>query len=343
MQREITQRVPLLDAKGNVAHPGYARKSYWVYDRLDVHASALRIKEWDYYCVMAPDFGLAITVADNGYMGLDSITLFDFVKKTEVTKSFMQAFPMGKKKLPFSSLKGDVLVKTKTYTLSLTHVGNARLLEVFVKNFKDGQSLTARIKLSEEPRDSLVIATPFEKKHHFYYNHKITGYRATGEITLGSTVLRFEPINAFAVLDWGRGVWTYANTWYWANAAGMQGSHLIGLNLGYGFGDTSAATENMIFVDGIGHKLTDVSFEIPKDEQGNEHYLEPWRFTSSDLRLTLDFYPILDRSSKTKVLFLQSDQHQVFGEFSGTLVLDDGTSLTIHHLRGFAEKVMNRW
>ena len=343
MQNEITQRIPLLNDKGNIEHPGYARQPYWVYDRLDVRASALRIKEWDYYCVMGPAFGLALTVADNGYMGLDSITLFDFVQKTETTKSFMQAFPLGKKKLPFSSLKGDVLVKNKAYTLAFTHVGNARLLEVSVKNFKDGQALNARIKLSEEPRDSLVVATPFEKKHHFYYNHKVTGYRASGEITLGSTVLSVDPSDSFAVLDWGRGVWTYSNTWYWANAAGMQGDQLVGLNLGYGFGDTSAATENMIFVNGVGHKLTAVRFEIPIDEHGKERYLDPWRFTSSDQRLTLDFYPILDRNSNTKVLFLQSDQHQVFGEFSGSLVLDDGSTLKIEKLRGFAEKVMNRW
>lgn len=343
MQNEITSRIPLLDSKGNIAKPGYARKPYWVYDRLDVRASSLRIKEWDYYCVMGPEFGLALTVADNGYMGLDSITLFDFVQKTETTKSFMQAFPMGKKKLPFSSLKGDVTVKAGSYALAFTHVGNARLLEVTVKNFKDGQTLTARVKLSEEPRDSLVIATPFTKKHHFYYNHKITGYRASGEMTLGQSILKFEPTIAFAVLDWGRGVWTYSNTWYWANAAGMQGDKLIGLNLGYGFGDTSAATENIIFVDGVGHKLTDVTFEIPLDESGKERYLDPWRFTSSDQRLTLDFQPILDRNSNTKVLILQSDQHQVFGEFSGTLVLDDGSVLNISKLRGFAEKVMNRW
>lgn len=343
MQREITQRIPLLNSKGNLTQAGYARQPYWVYDRLDIRASSLRIKEWDYYCIMSPDFGLALTVADNGYMGLDSITLFDFVKKTEITKSYMQAFPMGKKKLPFSSLKGDVVIKAKSYSLSFTHVGNARVLEVCVKNFSGDQTLKANLKLSEEPRDSLVIATPFEKKYHFYYNHKITGYRASGEITLGSKTLNVEPKESFAVLDWGRGVWTYSNTWYWANAAGMQGEHLVGLNLGYGFGDTSAATENMIFVDGIGHKLTDVRFEIPLDEGGKEKYLEPWRFTSSDKRLTLDFQPILDRNSNTKVLFLQSDQHQVFGSFSGTLVLDDGSVLTIHNLRGFAEKVMNRW
>jgi hypothetical protein len=25
---------------------------------------------------------------------------------------------------------------------------------------------------------------------------------------------------AYGVLDWGRGVWTYSNTWYWASMSG---------------------------------------------------------------------------------------------------------------------------
>ena len=38
-----------------------------------------------------------------------------------------------------------------------------------------------------------------------------------------------------------------------------------------------------------------------------------------------------------------SDQHQVFGRFSGTVILDDGRKLEIRDLMGFAEKVRNKW
>jgi hypothetical protein len=33
----------------------------------------------------------------------------------------------------------------------------------------------------------------------------------------------------------------------------------------------------------------------------------------------------------------------VFGRFSGTVVLDDGTTLAVQNLVGFAEKVRNKW
>ena len=116
----------------------------------------------------------------------------------------------------------------------------------------------------------------------------------------------------------------------------------IGFNIGYGFGDTSAASENMLFYNGAAHKLSQISFEIPMKD-GKEDYLKPWRFTSDDGRFELDFLPVIDRASCTDFKILKSDQHQVFGRFSGTVILDDGTPITIKDLFGFAEKVENKW
>ena len=58
---------------------------------------------------------------------------------------------------------------------------------------------------------------------------------------------------------------------------GRCGSHLVGFNLGYGFGNTEKATENMIFVDGKASKLEQVTFQIPGEEEGKPRYLEPWK------------------------------------------------------------------
>ena len=82
--------------------------------------------------------------------------------------------------------------------------------------------------------------------------------------------------------------------------------------------------------------------EIPmKDDK--EDYLKPWRFTSDDGRFELDFVPVIDRSSCTDFKILKSDQHQVFGLFSGKAVLDDGKVIEIKDFFGFAEKVKNKW
>ncbi|MBR6739147.1 MAG: DUF2804 family protein, partial [Oscillospiraceae bacterium] len=78
-------------------------------------------------------------------------------------------------------------------------------------------------------------------------------------------------------------------------------------------------------------------------KDGKEDYLKPWTFTSDDGRFGMDFVPILDRASCTDVKLIKSDQHQVFGRFTGKAVLDSGTVVAVKDLLGFAEKVENKW
>lgn len=81
--------------------------------------------------------------------------------------------------------------------------------------FKDNEPIGVSLALTDAPEESIVICTPFEKKAHFYYNQKINCMRAQGTVKIGSNEYPFEKDSAFGVLDWGRGVWTYHNTWYW--------------------------------------------------------------------------------------------------------------------------------
>lgn len=343
MQHEIIKAIPLLDERGNLTEPGYAKKLLPVYDRTKVKGGFARLKEWDYYYVGNDRFGVALTIADNSYMGLDSISFLSFEGEPwEITKSPMRIFPMGKTNLPPTSARGVTEISGKGYFLKFDVRADQRVLTAHMDDFKDGQPIDIEITLTGEPEESMVICTPFEKDGHFYYNQKINCMRAKGLVRLGSEAHTLEPDSAFGVLDWGRGVWTYHNTWYWGSASGLAGGVDFGFNIGYGFGDTSAASENMLFYAGKAHKLSQVTFQIPMKE-GREDYLKPWTFTSDDGRFEMDFVPIINRASCTDVKLIKSDQNQVFGRFSGTVVLDDGTKLEIRNLLGFAEKVENKW
>ena len=125
----------------------------------------------------------------------------------------------------------------------------------------------------------MTIATPFDKKAHFYFNQKINCLRAEGRVNYKGIDYTFQKEDSFGVLDWGRGVWTYKNTWYWGSGSGQVAGVPFGFNIGYGFGDTSAATENMLFYAGKAHKLSEVVFNIPTDSNGKDDYLKPWTFT----------------------------------------------------------------
>ncbi len=342
MQHEILTAAPLLDQKGDLAEPGWARSLLPVYCRDEIKAGNLRIKEWDYYLITDGHIGLALTIADNGYMGLDSISFLHFDEGWEQTKSPMRLFPRGKTGLPETSVDGASEIARGGYAMAFYHEDDARCLTFHMDNFRGKDAIEGIVRLTDEPRESIVIATPFDKPKHFYYNQKINCLRAEGWIELGDRRFELTPDHFFAVLDWGRGVWTYHNTWYWGSASGLLDGVPFGWNIGYGFGNTAAASENALFYDGTLHKLSRVTFEIPQKD-GKFDYLAPWKFTSDDNRFYMDFTPVLDRSACMNVGVLKSDQHQVFGHFTGRVTLDDGTVLPVRDFFGFAERVENKW
>jgi len=344
MQKQIIEKGALLNHKGELIEAGYATSLIREYRRKDIKANPMRIKEWDYYLISDGRRALALPISDNSYMGLESVSWIDLEKPEETTKSEIILMPMGKLNLPSSSVSGNVSFHNKNLNMIFGNNGQKRHLRVNYKDFKDGKTLTADLILDDVPEDSMVIATPYkEDPKAFYYNQKINCLRAQGYVSIGNDGYRFEADSAFGVLDWGRGVWTYSNTWYWSSASGMQNGKRFGFNLGYGFGDTSNASENMVFVDGKAHKLSQVTFNIPFKEDGSEDFMKPWTFTSDDGRLNLDFEPVIDRAALIDLKLIRSDQHQVFGRFSGTVILDDGSPFEIKNLPGFAEKVANKW
>ena len=337
---EVTNVQPLLSSDGTLREPGWSRKMVQVYDRSRVKAPAFRIKEWDYYLVVSQknEFAVALTISDDGYIGLQSASLLDFKKKWEHTETILNAFPMGKLKLPSNSSEGNTVYHDKRLDMEfIVSPGKRRLICNF-KNFLDGKPFYCDITLDQPEMDSMVIATPWDKKGRFYYNQKINCMRASGSASFDGKSYDFDPETDFGTLDWGRGVWTYDNTWYWGSGNGVVNGKDFGFNIGYGFGNTAAASENILFYDGKCHKLDDVTFHIPEDS-----YLSPWKFSSSDGRFEMDFTPILDRAAKIDVKVIVTDQHQVFGRLNGTAILDDGTKLEIRDMLMFAEKVHNKY
>ena len=343
MQKEITNFGPLLDKNGNLCEKGFAKSLIREYNSNDIKAKKIRIKEWDYYLIHNEEYAICLTLDDNAYMSMESVSIIDFKNAKEKTVSPIQAMSMGKIGLPPSSKTGDVTYTSKDVDMSFKHIPNGRVLDVRMNNFHEGKTFTCHFELIDEPQDSMVIATPFDKPGYFYYNQKIVGFKVNGYFSLGDFKYEYNQDNTRAILDWGRGVWTYENTWYWGAGAGVVDGHEVGFNIGYGFGDTSAASENVIFYDGILHKLEDVVFNIPQDNNGNYLYTNPWTFTSSDGRFEMAFEPIINRASCTDVKLILSDQNQVFGKFNGFMILDDGSKIELKDFLAFAERVHNKW
>ncbi|MFW9920595.1 MAG: DUF2804 domain-containing protein [Candidatus Thorarchaeota archaeon] len=333
----------LLDEQGNLIEPGYATKLLWRYDRAKMKAGWHRIKEWDYYYILNKDFGITFTMSDLGYAELMAITWLDFKKKTYSQADTLAILPRGRMAFSSTSATGDIEYEDKKMKMGFHVRDETRTIRIECPEFvnKAGEEgLTGELHLHHDQNmDTMVIATSWKKnRRKFYYNQKINCMPVSGTITIGDTEYTFNPSSSFGGLDWGRGNWTYRNRWYWGSASGLLNGTPFGWNIGYGFSDRSIASENMIFYKGVAHKLDEVTFHMDVKD-----YTKPWKFTSSDGRFEMDFEPVIDRYSKFNLLMIKSEQHQVFGHFSGNVVLDDGTELKVKNFLGFAEDVYNRW
>lgn len=343
MQYKITKPSKLLDHCGELIQKGYATAPILQYCREDV-TKKLRLKEWDYYLIYNEAHAVALTLAMSNRILLITASLIDFTEDKVITENVFKILPKKILTMPESSKTGDIVYYDKNFHISFTHVGQERNLSLKIRNDTNKTEFEASILLFQEPKDSMVIATPFKQDNKaFYYNQKIIGMNALGTVRYQGKTYSFSPNHSFGLLDWGRGVWPYKTTWYWSAAQGTIYGNLFGFNLGYGFGDTSAATENMLFFNGVASKLEDIVFHIPRNERNEYDYLKPWAITSSDQRFEMEFVPILDRSANLSVILLSSNQHQVFGKFNGYAVLDDGTTIYVQDFLGFAERVQNRW
>lgn len=342
MQKLLTEGDLLQN--GKLAQAGYSTKTVRKYDRKQIKGHKWKIKEWDYYIITDGKKAVALTIADNSYMSLASVSVIDFEKPCYKTTSEMKFFSFGKLNLPSSVENGDLHYNSKRVKMSFEKYDEKRVLKCKFTSFWDKADFECELTLTDFPQDQMTIATPFDKPYAFYYNTKINCMRASGYFKINNTVYDFCDDVSLGTLDWGRGIWTYKNTWYWSSLqTRLDDGRTFGFNLGYGFGDTTAASENMLFVDGVAHKLDRVVFNIPTDKKGKDDFMSPWTFADNEGRLKLDFTPIIDRKDITDIGVIASKQHQVFGKFSGTVVLDDGIELKITDKIGFAEKVFNKW
>jgi len=337
-QFEITEKGNLLDQQGRVAQAGYAKDLILQYDRQMVQASKLRIKEWDYYFVGNKDFGVSMTIADNSYMGLAGVEFYDFANQKQLDFRHVSILPLGKMNMPTDSRTGDIIYEHRKIQMSMKSYQTHKEISCSIPNFDGGKTFELDVKLYYRNEDSMVIATPFaEKEKAFYYNQKVNNLEAEGVLKIGDEA--YDLMNMQGVLDWGRGVWTYNNTWYWSSASGrLEDGTLFGFNLGYGFSDRSMATENMVFYKGKAYKLNDVDFGV-----SDSGYMDPWHFTSSDKAVNMTFQPIHHKDVDINLGVFRHNPNQVFGLFSGYIKINGEEKIEMNDFFGFAEKVHNKW
>jgi len=328
----------LLNKDGSLAQRGYSTEPVLTYSRKHIKAPPWKVKEWDFYQISNNDFCVQMTIGHVSYAGTVAIKAFEFATGEHHELSSMLVLPFNRLHMPSSAEQGDLAYSGNGLEMSFRLQAGGRKLTC-----KGGGGKKAAVEIEMEliqpDRASIVMATPFDEHPScFYYNHKINCMPAKGIARIGEREYRFEPDSAFGLLDWGRGVWPFSHRWYWGSGSTYLEGKRFGFNIGYGFGNTAAATENMLFYDGTAHKLGHVHFDLSANGYMSKKY-----FTSDDGRFEMEFTPIYDHITKTKLLFVDNVCHQVFGKFNGKAILDDGREIEVRDMVAFAEHAENRW
>jgi hypothetical protein len=343
-QNELTQPSPLLAADGRVTQVGWSRQPLLDCNLENARFYLLRflqrfrIKRWDYYGLTTPDHFFSATLADLGYAGQVFIYLIDFATGKYHEATLTVPFSKGIA-LPRNSTEGDSTFDNGKVRLAFRHEENSRHIGVTWPQFA-GKDLSTDFALRLQPaHESMTIVIPMKSTPRFYYNRKINCLPAEGYLTWGDNRIEFKPADALGNLDWGRGIWDYRSFWVWASASGfLPDGRTVGLNLGFGFGDTSKATENALILNGRVHKLGQVDFHY-----SSQDFKQPWKMSAPDGRLQLDFTPFLERVAKTNLAIITSEVHQMFGRYRGTVTADDGEVINLDGLIGWAEEHHAKW
>ncbi len=342
-QLELHEPSALLDPTGRLVQVGWARQPLLDGNMEQVHFYALRplqrfrVKRWDYYGVTTPTRFYSFTLADLGYAGQVFAYVVDFERQTHHEETL--TIPLGRGiELPRNSTEGHSRYADRRARLTFEALPQARHLAVEWPGF-GSHGLAADILLRLPPEhESMTIVTPIGQKR-FYYNRKVNCMPAEGWVEYEGKRTVLSPTDSLGNLDWGRGVWEYRSFWVWASASGfLPDGRRVGLNMGFGFGDTSHATENALILEGRIHKLDQVDFTYdPAD------FRRPWRMASPDGRVALEFVPFYERVAATSLLVITSEVHQIFGRYHGTVQADDGEAIRLDGLIGFAEEHHARW
>ncbi len=342
MQKERVDTSSILDHRGMPGYFGWSRSPVFFYGSSPYWPPRRRITSSDRFIIFSSSNMLVMEVLDGGYLGYVGVTVTSLKTKKRTTKYYIVPFPMGSFNMPQNSELGSVKIQEKKISVDFTAMeGGSRVIKFDFPGFSHSKgALRGYIVLSPpENAESLYNCMPWrEDKLAFRLTRRSPWFIAEGVVQFGNSEIPFTKEDAWGIFDWNRGVRPRTDVRYWAAGCGLQNGKQVAFTVGYGSADGSQGTENGFFLDGKLHKLDQVTFHI-----NPESWLGPWSFTSSDQRLEMNFTPIMERTGTHRLLFHSMKRRQVFGFFSGKIILDDGSELEFKDILGFAERKKTKY
>lgn len=296
-----------------------------------------RKKKWNDWCVFNANHFFSVRIASLDYAAFVHLCLANLSAKTVVQETISLPLARGCE-LP-DSVREPVHFKRKSIRLDVEPGVNSSTIQVESSSGEKGPfsaNITVRHPTSLE---SVNVVVPLGKDH-FQFASKQLCLPASGAVKTTGGTATFNEAEAFASMDFGRGVWPTANFWNSAVVSTVQDGHTIGINLSGGWTDGTGMTENAIILDG---KVVKVSEEI-EFGYGGADSLTPWTInTKHTEQVTLEFAPAFHWTNTARALFVRSTVKQVAGHFSGSVVTDSGDKIAVRNALGWTQEHTAKW
>ncbi len=336
---ELVAPVDLCTPDGDRLNPAARGWSRTPLHRANLRGRPGTNKRWDYWAVLAGDVVVSTLYSNIDVIGLADVEWIDLSAGEQggtaiVTDPDAIELP----ELPGST---PLMVDRDGLDLAIVDDGTGtRLTAAWTEVDGRPGRLDVVVALPPGP-ESLNVVVPWSDEL-FNFTSKHQARPATGSLTVGERTWSIggadEP-DAWGVLDVGRGRWPSAMTWNWGGDAGRVDDRVVGIQVGAKWTEGTGATENGFLVDG---HLTKLGNELTWDYSWNEP-MRPWHVRDPGGQLDLVLTPRFDERSHAEAGDLASETHQVFGNWSGRLVTDDGLELAVVGAQGFAEEARQHW
>jgi len=200
-----------------------------------------------------------------------------------------------------------------------------------------GASVEAVFSEEDPPMHPMAICTK-AGAHGWVFARKTAGLRVAGVVHWNGARYTLEEIGAYGHHDWSAGYMRRRTFWNWGCLAGRAADgRVVGLNVSCGVNETSF-TENCFWVDGQLYKLDTVYFD---HDPGSLE--KPWRITSFDGRLKLEFHPEGKHVERINAWILASNFNQLFGRYRGSLETATGEHIAVDGMLGYVESHYAKW
>ena len=333
-EREITEPVDLCDARGelNPAAVGFARQPHF---RANLSGHWPRKKRWNFWNWIGPDFVFSVTLADIDLASFCAFTLTDLRDGAHWAGSSYGR--PGRIALP-ERVEASVAFKEAGIDYA-NRVDGTDLAVRFRGRAGNGTELSADLAVRRPPgHESLNVVVPWSRSR-FQCNSKHAALPCEGEVRAGERRYTLDPRTAFAVQDWGRGMWPYRSFWNWGVATGYAGDDLLGVNFGAKWTTGTGSNENGILCNGRLHKIMeDVRWDYDPVE-----WRKPWRVVaerSGAFDLVLE--PSVAHTPRLDLGVIATGGVCAFGRWRG-VVRVEGREIAVDGLVGWAEEFAHRW